>query len=79
MRSSLTKINKQTGINDFIAAGEWLIQEGFTSRKKLVVNGGSASGLKRAIKSMGSNFGLALVVLFLLLASMAFLGLAKPV
>jgi multidrug efflux pump subunit AcrB len=32
--------------------------------------GGSASGLNRAIKSMGSNFALALVVLFLLMAAL---------
>jgi multidrug efflux pump subunit AcrB len=35
-----------------------------------VLYGGSASGLKRAIKSMGSNFGFALVVLFLLMAAL---------
>ena len=33
-----------------------------------ILYGGSASGLNRAIKSMGSNFVLALVVLFLLIA-----------
>jgi len=35
-----------------------------------ILYGGSASGLNRAIKSMGSNFGLALVVLFLLMAAL---------
>jgi multidrug efflux pump subunit AcrB len=35
-----------------------------------ILYGGSASGLTRAIKSMGSNFALALVVLFLLMAAL---------
>jgi multidrug efflux pump subunit AcrB len=35
-----------------------------------VLYGGSASALKRAIKSMGANFALALVVLFLLMAAL---------
>ncbi len=35
-----------------------------------ILYGGSASGLNRAIKSMGSNFALALVVLFLLMAAL---------
>ena len=35
-----------------------------------ILYGGSASGLTRAIKSMASNFGLALVVLFLLMAAL---------
>jgi len=37
-------LNKQNGIDDLIAAGEWLIAHNYTSGKKLVVNGGSASG-----------------------------------
>jgi multidrug efflux pump subunit AcrB len=35
-----------------------------------ILYGGSASGLNRAIASMGSNFALALVVLFLLMAAL---------
>ncbi len=35
-----------------------------------ILYGGSANALKRAIKSMGSNFALALVVLFLLMAAL---------
>jgi multidrug efflux pump subunit AcrB len=35
-----------------------------------ILYGGSASALKRAIKSMGANFALALVVLFLLMAAL---------
>lgn len=36
--------NKQNAIDDFVAAAEWLIAEGYTSRELLVGNGGSASG-----------------------------------
>ncbi len=39
------KLNKQNGIDDFIAAGEWLVENGYTSRERLVANGGSASGV----------------------------------
>lgn len=38
------KHNKQNGINDFIAAAEFLIQHGFTRTDQLAANGGSASG-----------------------------------
>ncbi len=37
-------LKKQNGIDDFLAAGEWLIDQKYTSKNKLVVNGGSASG-----------------------------------
>ncbi len=37
--------NKQNGIDDFIAAAEWLIKNDYTSSKRLVANGGSASGV----------------------------------
>ena len=37
--------NKQNGIDDFIAAAEWLIENNYTSPAKLVANGGSASGI----------------------------------
>ncbi len=36
--------NKQNSIDDFIAAGKWLIDRGYTSADLLVGNGGSASG-----------------------------------
>jgi prolyl oligopeptidase len=36
--------HKQNAIDDYIAAGEWLIDQGYTSRRLLVGNGGSASG-----------------------------------
>jgi prolyl oligopeptidase len=37
--------NKQNGIDDYIAAAEYLINEGYTTAAKLVANGGSASGV----------------------------------
>ncbi len=37
--------NKQNVFDDFIAAGEWLIENGYTSREKLAVSGGSNGGL----------------------------------
>jgi prolyl oligopeptidase len=37
-------VNKQNGIDDYLAAGAWLIDNGYTSPKKLIANGGSASG-----------------------------------
>ncbi len=36
--------NKQNAIDDFIAAGRWLVDQGLASRKRLVGDGGSASG-----------------------------------
>jgi prolyl oligopeptidase len=36
--------NKQNAIDDFIASARWLIEQGYTSTKKLAINGGSASG-----------------------------------
>ena len=35
---------KQKAIDDYIAAAEWLVTNGYTSRSRLVSNGGSASG-----------------------------------
>ena len=37
--------NKQKGIDDFIAAAEWLIDNNYTSPARMVANGGSASGI----------------------------------
>jgi prolyl oligopeptidase len=39
------KDRKQNGFNDFIAAAEWLIREGYTRPKRLAIGGGSNGGL----------------------------------
>lgn len=36
-------VNRQNAVDDYIAAAEWLVREGYSSPDKLVLNGGSAS------------------------------------
>ena len=40
-----TKMQKQNVFDDFIAAGEYLIEEGYTSSERLAIRGGSNGGL----------------------------------
>ena len=40
-----TKLQKQNVFDDFIAAAEWLIDNGYTRRERLAVVGGSNGGL----------------------------------
>ncbi|MGK2856772.1 MAG: prolyl oligopeptidase family serine peptidase [Thermoanaerobaculia bacterium] len=40
-----TKLRKQNVFDDFIAAGEWLVENGYTRPAKLAVQGGSNGGL----------------------------------
>ncbi|MCW1887470.1 prolyl oligopeptidase family serine peptidase [Luteolibacter flavescens] len=40
-----TRLQKQNVFDDFIAAGEWLVKENYTSPQKLAIQGGSNGGL----------------------------------
>jgi prolyl oligopeptidase len=40
-----TRLNKQHVFDDFIAAAEWLIENGYTRSEKLAISGGSNGGL----------------------------------
>ena len=57
------RLNKQNGIDDFIAAARYLISEGYTSSDGLVANGGSASGViaGAAVIQEPELFGAALI------------------
>ncbi len=58
-----TRRAKQNTIDDFIAAAEWLVAEGYTTARTLVANGGSASGVlaAAALVQRPELFGAALI------------------
>jgi len=43
------KLNRQRAIDDYFSAAEWLTESGYTSYRKLAVNGGSLSGSLPAV------------------------------
>ena len=54
---------KQKAIDDYLAAAEWLVANGYTSRSLLVANGGSASGgvAAAAVLQRPELFGAAII------------------
>ncbi len=58
-------VTRQTGIDDYLAAAEFLIEAGYTSSAGLIANGSSASGVVAAAAAMQRPelFGAALVEL----------------
>lgn len=57
------KRNKQNVVDDYIAAAEWLVANGYASQRRLVANGGSASGgiAAAAILQRPDLFGAAVI------------------
>ena len=49
------KLNRQNAIDDFVAAGQWLVDNRYSSRTKLAANGSSASGPLAAIMAIRHN------------------------
>ncbi len=49
------KLNRQNAIDDFVAAGQWLVDNDYTSRTKLAANGSSASGPLAGIVALRHN------------------------
>jgi len=49
------KGNRQNAVDDFVAAGQWLVDNNYTSSKKLAANGSSASGPLAAIMAIRHN------------------------
>ncbi|NIP14049.1 MAG: prolyl oligopeptidase family serine peptidase, partial [Pseudomonadales bacterium] len=57
------KLNKQKAVEDYIAAAEWLVENEYTTKEKLVANGGSASGplVGAALTQRPNLFGAVLI------------------
>ena len=49
------KLNRQNAVDDFVAAGQWLVDKGYSSRTKLAANGSSASGPLAGIVAIRHN------------------------
>ncbi len=49
------KLNRQNAIDDFVAAGQWLVDNDYTSRTKLAANGSSASGPLAGVVALRYN------------------------
>ncbi len=62
-RDAGTRRNKQNAIDDYIGAAEWLSKNQYTSPKRLVANGGSASGMvpAAAVTQRPDLFGAAVI------------------